>query len=357
MSDTRPSIPPTSDTSTKETLGSRLKTAGLLAAKQAQRTKLVTLTLPNNYRELGKHLYKGRAFTEELADVYGELDLLSKEMKTIKAQAAQRTTPEGLAGKAKAAATTAKEATQTKALEFKARGLLAKLGEAAFNRLGKQAGPIELLQPIANGHNELSALDAEIANLSEAKSGTWFTPKRMVWTGAIVGGIWIIGAIGSIVAPTKHREGSPQESNAAANNENGQAKGPNQSVAGNKPTASKYSWSKPSEATLSEPNNALSDTADETRKRMTAKHQGFDLKMLHDKFGKPDLVWKHPVKPNLQIWGWRMGSIEQDMWLVKVIFFRIDGGGPESLNLSMGEPVCLSEYRLSKLEASLAAEK
>ena len=176
----------------KATLGSRLKAAGQLTAKHAQRTKLTNVTLPNAYRALGKHVHANGVHRTELAEAYQQLDDVLAQVQSIKDQAAARPKAEGFAAKAGAAAISVKEAAQVKALELKVRHALTRLGEAAFEKHGDESGPEELAEPIAKANAQLEALAADIATLSQMNSSQFLTPKRIALGGVVLAALLLV---------------------------------------------------------------------------------------------------------------------------------------------------------------------
>jgi hypothetical protein len=165
--------------------GQRLKDAGQLAARHAQRAKLVTMTLPATYKALGRHLYGSKAFQDEFPETYQEFDRLAAEMKAIKTQAGSRPTADGITAKAKAVTAAAKDIAQTKALEMKVAQAFGRFGEAVFDKHGEQSGPVEMVKPIADARAQVAVLDGEITNLGRTRSGQFLTTKRIMVAGII----------------------------------------------------------------------------------------------------------------------------------------------------------------------------
>jgi hypothetical protein len=170
------------------------KAAGQLVAAHAERTKLQTVSLPSAFNALGKALFSTGRFRDELKDGYAILDGHLNAIKQLKAQAAAQSKPKNLTDKAKAAARAASDAAQVKVLEAKARHSLTELGAAAFDRFGDQAGPSEIVSPIAQCKSRVAILDQEIERLSTLRKGKVFTPKRLAIAGA--GLILLIAALG-----------------------------------------------------------------------------------------------------------------------------------------------------------------
>jgi hypothetical protein len=170
-------LPP--PTEIPQTLSSRIKAAGQLAAKQAQRTTIATITLPGGYRALGKHLYSTKAHRNEFPDIYKQFEQLAAELKALKEQAAARPASEGFAAKAKAGMAAAKDMAQSKALELKTNHLFTELGKAAFGKFGVESGPEEISRPVADAQARLATFDSEISALSHPRPDQLLSPKRI----------------------------------------------------------------------------------------------------------------------------------------------------------------------------------
>ena len=173
----------------KELLGSlasRAKAAGLLIAKQTERTKLLNVTLPHHYQALGKHLYGHRQYADEFASLFQNIDALAAQIKTLQSRPANEPKAEGIAAKTKAAAKAAQDAVQGKTLKLKLGHALAELGKAAFEQHGEGSGPEELIRPIANAKSRADQLAAEIAQLLKVPAGQILTPKRIAIGGVAV---------------------------------------------------------------------------------------------------------------------------------------------------------------------------
>jgi hypothetical protein len=169
-----------------ESLGSRLKAAGQLAAQQAHRTKIATISLPSAYKALGKHVYGVKAFADDFSEMYQDFERLSKELKAIKTEASGRPMGEGFTGKAKAAANSVRDMAQSKGIELKIAHSFAKFGQAVYEKHGERSGPAEFVKPITTAKSQIIALDKEIAQLSTSKPGERLTTKRLALSAVTV---------------------------------------------------------------------------------------------------------------------------------------------------------------------------
>jgi hypothetical protein len=190
-----PTPPATENSDSTSSLGSRLKAAGQLAAKQAQRAAIANTTLPSGYKTLGRHIYSVKAFHEEFPDLYRQFDQLTAELRAVKEKSDHRPTAEGLRAKAVAAAASAKDMAVSKTLEMRVSQVFAALGERAFDKHGDGAGPAEMVAVVKQTRTQLTVLDQEIANLSKSKPGQLITPKRIVIAGIVFIGLVILGAM------------------------------------------------------------------------------------------------------------------------------------------------------------------
>jgi hypothetical protein len=143
------------------TLADKGKAAARYVARQAERTKLVNMTLPAAYLALGRHIYSSGRSQTEFPDLHQKVAAFSGEIEGIEAKAAAQPKAEGFIAKAKAAARAAQDMVQIQSLRVKGNRALTDLGKAAFEKIGPAAGPDELVRPIAEARDRVAALDAE----------------------------------------------------------------------------------------------------------------------------------------------------------------------------------------------------
>jgi len=179
-----------------QSFAANMKAAGQLVVKQAERTKIVQVTLTTAYFALGKSLYAAGNLRGEFPDAFKAVDDLLNATKAVDAQAAGRTTGDGLTAKAKAAGQAAMDMAQKKKLQVQSNYALSTLGKMAFEKLGEQCGSLDLIRPISDAQSRLDTLDADITRLSESKSGG-ATAKRIAVGGlAFVALILLVGGLG-----------------------------------------------------------------------------------------------------------------------------------------------------------------
>lgn len=171
---------------------SSLKAAGSLVAKQAERTKLVTVTLPRAYAELGKSVYKEASQRDELVDLFQSVENLLAERKRILDEGKARPAGATVTDKAKKVAADAADMARMKAIDVQAFQAFTKLGEAVFVQHGASAGESSLLEPIAKAVARRDQLDRELGVIHASAKGKWVTPKRIVVGCAILVGIAVL---------------------------------------------------------------------------------------------------------------------------------------------------------------------
>ena len=157
----------------------RGKAAAQLVAKEAERTKLLNLTLPALYHGLGKRIHNAKCFRQDFPEVYKNIDGLLAEIATLQAQGANAAKVEGLSAKAKAVAKATSDMAHTQSLRVKLNHALTELGKAVFEKHSEQSAPAEVVGPIVECCSRVKKLDAEISGLSKSQTGQWFTPKRI----------------------------------------------------------------------------------------------------------------------------------------------------------------------------------
>ncbi|MGE3408676.1 MAG: GYF domain-containing protein [Pirellulales bacterium] len=200
------SSPPSSETaaiadkatkpSAMSSLLSTAKSAAQLAAKQAEKTKLTTITLPAQYQPLGKHCYESQQHRSEFADLFQKLDAVRSQLAAIVTTSEGKSTPQSLGEKAKATAGKAIQAAQSQKLSMQQSSLFGALGKAVYEAHGESSGTPNLTAPIAASLSRLADLDADISRLSSEGKGSWITPKRLAIAGAVAACFLIVAVIG-----------------------------------------------------------------------------------------------------------------------------------------------------------------
>ena len=186
---------------TPRSVGESLKSAGTLVALQAERTKLVQITLPNAYVELGKVIFRDGSRRPEFENLFAELDRLDAEKKKVKSGAEGRPASQSFGDRAKSLYAGAKDIAVTKTLDLRLRSVAITLGEAVYAKHGMNAGEHSLVRPIADALERVAKVDADISGearglgsefvndssrlVSNTKTvvGNIFSPRRLMAIG------------------------------------------------------------------------------------------------------------------------------------------------------------------------------
>lgn len=161
-------------------LAGNVTSTGQLVAKQAEKTKLTTVSLPAAYRKLGQHIYGDGQLRGDLTHDFEAIDGLTAELAQLSAVPDTSRSPQGVTQKAKGIADSAKRAAQRKVVEQKLSQAFAALGKTAFQQHGPACGPDTLASQVQEYQARLATLDAELA-----ESPSVFTPKRIILGGAV----------------------------------------------------------------------------------------------------------------------------------------------------------------------------
>jgi hypothetical protein len=176
-------------------LGEASKAAALLAAAQARKAHLENVTLRAAYLDLGRDIYAAGRFRDEFAELYAEIGEAERRIEQIASSRPQGEPSKGLAERATKAAAVVKATAQGKALSLKKDSYLKRLGESAYARLGKAAGPAHLVGPIVEVRGSIECLAGDIRRLQEAGRGKWVTPQRLlVASGVLAVAVLILAA-------------------------------------------------------------------------------------------------------------------------------------------------------------------
>lgn len=149
-----------------------LKSAGSLIAKKAEQTKIVTVTLPRAYAELGKVVYKDGTRREQFADLFTAIEDLLARRKQVHEEALARPAGSGLAEKAMKVAADAAALARTKAIDLETYQAFARLGEAVYEQHGSDAGSAEVVEPITAAVARRDQLAGEISEIVSVAAST-----------------------------------------------------------------------------------------------------------------------------------------------------------------------------------------
>jgi hypothetical protein len=150
-------------------VGEAGKSMAQRTAKQAERTKLKSVSLPYAYAALGKFVLADGKLRTELPELFGDADRLNETIERLKKEIAQRPIGEDLTGKAKSIALATKDKAEIQARQLQLSRLSTKVGEVAFEN-HKSACNRELTENIEKALNRIALLDAELETLSSSES-------------------------------------------------------------------------------------------------------------------------------------------------------------------------------------------
>ncbi len=160
-------LPPQS--SRKSSFMDTVRATGQLAANQAERVKLTTITLPKLYLALGKHSLTSLEYREEFCSQFEKLDQIQNDL----TKTGNQILPDAktLGDKAKAMAHKAAQTAQAANLSALLRSHLARLGKSVYEVHLDDSGPENVVAPIREALSRVAILDKEIAVLSRGITG------------------------------------------------------------------------------------------------------------------------------------------------------------------------------------------
>jgi hypothetical protein len=124
---------------------------------------LVKKTIPHAYQALGEQLYAMGSYRSDFPEVYVRLDGILAEIAVLEARsAAQPVVARFRAAKATLSAGI---------LKRRATLAFGELGRAAFDKYPELSGADDALRPLIEARNQLSAVEKEIAGLSQTEPG------------------------------------------------------------------------------------------------------------------------------------------------------------------------------------------
>ena len=148
-----------------------LKTTGRLAAKQAERTRLVKISLAGAYHRLGKAIVDSNVGRSKFAQQLSALDALKCQMTAVPPPVEPEAQPQGLVQQAKTMAKATADAAQRKVAKTRFDHALVTLGKAAFEKRNELSLPQQEVGVIESLLQQVESIDAEIHQLSADKPG------------------------------------------------------------------------------------------------------------------------------------------------------------------------------------------
>lgn len=170
-----------------------LKSAGGVVAKTAERSTLLTVTLPRAYGALGKAIFRDPGRRQDFPELFQSIDSLLADRKRIQEEATARSAGATYAERARRVVGDAAALAKTKAIDVRAFNAFVRLGQEGFRQKGNAAGPAEFVETISKAVARQDTLDREIAAISGGQSTSWFTRKRLLWAGGLLFGLMMIG--------------------------------------------------------------------------------------------------------------------------------------------------------------------
>jgi hypothetical protein len=171
------------------TLKSQAQTASRLAVLSAEKTKIVTVSLPLAYAALGRYFFESRTEEETFADVFKELDGIASAI-AENARPIPKPKEASLTEKAKTLASQGMQLANSQKLVLQQNTLFVKLGKQAYAKQGEQAGPETLVKAIGPLVKRLATLERELAANIRKAGGK----KRLgLMAAGILCGVFLIG--------------------------------------------------------------------------------------------------------------------------------------------------------------------
>jgi len=207
----------TSDTGpasrTKHAPAGVLRAAGRLVAMQAEKTKLLQITVPRLYAALGKSICGNPTLQQDFAQQIKAMERLRDERRGLEAIAKQRPSGASLVDKAKKVALEATDLAQTKAVDMRIFQALVDLGTKAYASHGEKSGTTEEIAPLAAALSRTAELQRDLADLDKRSKGQVLSPKLLVCAALGLGFLALCGV-------AINRRGGPSDSQSAQSDPN-----------------------------------------------------------------------------------------------------------------------------------------
>lgn len=145
-----------------------------LVAKQAEKIKLLNVSLPAAYRKLGEEIYKAGILKESFEKIFSDINF------SIKAQEDLVQTgpiPSNFIEKLKVAAKSTKNIAVSKKMEYDRSGLFSQLGRLAYEGHRENLTECFSTKSITENLKKIAVLDQEIAGMNSKANRSFFNPK------------------------------------------------------------------------------------------------------------------------------------------------------------------------------------
>ena len=136
------------------------KSSMALAGATAERTKLMTVTLPAAFIALGKHCVGSNSFSAEFPSIYAAIEKLAEETKATAEKLAASSTASTFAGKAQELASRGMTLAISQKQSVQYQKLMHDLGKAVYESKGAASGPPDLCQRISKCKRRIEQLSA-----------------------------------------------------------------------------------------------------------------------------------------------------------------------------------------------------
>lgn len=181
----------------------KVKAATLFTLKQVERVRIAKYSIPRAYSTLGKDVYQGGRYREEFAQLFGEIDVLTARIKSLR-EVKPVESQQKFLEKVKAAAVKATNVANAQAVALKANGPLRQLGKMVFEKHGAESGPQPLVAPILQCQSRTTELETEIRSLEKSHADGAFTPRRVaIGSGVLLVLAVLLGVIGTFSRDNK----------------------------------------------------------------------------------------------------------------------------------------------------------
>jgi len=157
-----------SPTATSGTAKKANESTAALAIEGKKAEQLVRRSdmLPRLYLALGNHVFEKRLFEHQLGSHFREVHKVNERLLALKSNS----TGESVNTASQLTEERRKAIDRANSLSLNASSALATLGHAAYEQFGKQAGPIDLIEPIETCIDRLKELDEEIGESASPRT-------------------------------------------------------------------------------------------------------------------------------------------------------------------------------------------
>ncbi len=180
-----------------------LNAAGSMAEKQAERTRLVKLSVPAAYYRLGTETYKANLGRDAFVVQYAAVDALREKLDALGQAGPLAASPDNLALQSRAIAKAQADVAQRLLLQEPYRQAVIQLGKSAYKKRRELALPDRIVAEIDVLLEQVSASEAVLLEEPERKPAwkpfdwsNWSKRAKMLWTvGSLAVACLVVGGI------------------------------------------------------------------------------------------------------------------------------------------------------------------